>query len=597
MNRVSLFFQSLKYSFRIVYLSSKLEYILYLFVTFVVATLPLVNVYLFKYILDGLVGDKDFSSIFVLISFYIIIIVSLLCLNSIKDFLYNSLHQKANHKYDLELTDNILKLPLHIIDSSEGRDMIEDIQHARDMAVNLSFHMIRVMSMAYSFVVAFVTIFTFNIWFSLLFLILTIPGVVLELIFDKKNDTLRRKTAPDVRKFSYYRWMLTDAWPAKDVRTYDLTEPIKGRYDEEKEIYRKENKKLDKKKLYASIVSELIMRSGEIAFTFFVVYEAFRGKLTIGDVSLYTGLAITATISFESVIGILCMGFIRTTEVMNRFFEFIRLQSQSFCSGRIIHSFESMEFKNVYFKYPTSDIYVLKDVNFSLKKGERMALIGVNGSGKTTIVKLILGLYSVSSGEILINGVPLNEYDIYSIRKLFSVLFQNYLHYPLTLRENISLSDISKMDDDDEIKKALIKSGLAEDSFAHMVGEKGLNTYLTRQFDDEGLELSKGQWQKIAIARVYFKNSPVVIFDEPSASLDAEAEDLVFENFRKVSDSNSAILISHRISAARACTKIAVLNEGTIVEQGTHEELMHMNGLYSQFYNLQRKKYEIPSNS
>lgn len=217
--------------------------------------------------------------------------------------------------------------------------------------------------------------------------------------------------------------------------------------------------------------------------------------------------------------------------------------------------------------------------------------MGVNGSGKSTIIKLILGLYEVESGRILINGYPMSDYNIHDVRKLFSVLFQSFVQYPLTLRENIALSDIKRINNSEEIKTVLAQSGIYEE--LRNRHENLLDSYMTRQFDDNGIELSKGQWQKIALARAFFKNAPIVILDEPSAALDAEAEDRIFKIFEDISEGKTCIMISHRISSARMSNKVIVLDNGKIVEEGTHNELITLNGLYAKLYNLQREKYTV----
>jgi ATP-binding cassette subfamily B protein len=169
------------------------------------------------------------------------------------------------------------------------------------------------------------------------------------------------------------------------------------------------------------------------------------------------------------------------------------------------------------------------------------------------------------------------------------VLFQSFVQYPLTLRENVALSELEKIHNDKEIEIALAQSGIYEELNGTYAG--GLDSYMTRQFDDKGIELSKGQWQKIALSRTYFKNAPIVIFDEPSAALDAEAEDRIFKNFESVSDGKTSIMISHRISSARMSDKVIVVDNGRIVEQGSHDDLVNLDGLYAKLYNLQREKY------
>ena len=370
---------------------------------------------------------------------------------------------------------------------------------------------------------------------------------------------------------------------------YDLTEPIKSRYYEVKEEYLTANKRLDKKKLRSMLFSEIILRAGEILFTAFVIWKAVNAEIGIGDVALYVGLALSAVNAFEGFMNIGLMTYTRTTEVMSRVFDFFSIPTEDKSGTRTLKAFESLEFRNVCFKYPYTDKDVLKSVTFTLNKGDKLSLVGINGSGKSTIIKLMLGLYEIESGEILINGYPMSDYDLRDVRKLFSVLFQNFVQYPLSLRDNIALSDYGRAMDEEAIITSLRQSGVYNELQEKL--ENGLDSFMTRQFDDKGTELSKGQWQKIALSRAYFKNAEIFIFDEPSAALDAEAEDRIFKNFESVSEGKTGIMISHRISAARMSNKILVLDGGVITESGTHDELVEKNGLYAKLYNLQKEKY------
>lgn len=274
---------------------------------------------------------------------------------------------------------------------------------------------------------------------------------------------------------------------------------------------------------------------------------------------------------------------------MGKVFAFFELGDERDEGKRELGAFESLVFDNVSFGYPYAEKQVLSGVSFTLNRGDRLSIVGINGSGKSTIVKLILGLYEVDSGQILINGFPLSDYALSDVRRLFSVLFQSFVQYPLSLRDNVALSCRERIGNDDEVETALQKSGAADDLAAKL--KNGLDSVLTRRFDDEGIEPSRGQWQKIALSRAYFKNAPITIFDEPSAALDAEAEDRIFRNFVEIADNKTGVMISHRISSARLSTKIIVLDGGKIVEEGTHEDLVLRGGLYAKLFNLQREKY------
>ena len=582
------------YSFGLIYRSSGLSILIYLILSLVGSILTLLETYALKKVIDILTyqsSNTNFHIIITLIVAYVLLLVIRNANVSLQQILNNDIHKKAEHRYDCEVNQKLSEIPLSIVDSSKEKDMIDDVKHSKLTVVNSTMFIMSAISHLFSFVVAFLTLFKFNHFFSTLLLFLTVPGIIFKQIFDKKAEELRLKTAPDVRKFCYYRWMLTDVWPAKDIRMYDLTDSIRERYDEEKNQYVNVNKKLDKKKLYFSLLAELIRRSGEISFTLFVIYQAITGQISLGDIVLYIGFALTVGNSFKSMLWLLVFNHTRLNKIMDRVFDFFAIKTEQNNAIRKLEAFKALTFDNVYFKYPYTEKYVLNGVSFTLNKGDKLSIVGINGSGKSTIIKLMLGLYEIESGQILINGYPMSDYDIRDVRKLFSALFQSFVQYPLTLRENIALSSLERIDDSDEIESVLRQSGVYEDIKPKL--ENGLDSFMTRKFDDKGTELSKGQWQKIALSRAYFKNAPIIIFDEPSAALDAEAEDRIFKNFESISDGKTGIMISHRISSARMSNKIIVLDGGKITEQGTHEELVSLNGLYAKLYNLQREKYTI----
>lgn len=585
------FVRALKYSFLILYRSSKLLIVIYLMLQIVCAMLPLFSTYLMRNILNHLTISKT-GNVVTYVFVYIVVLAFLQICLSAMNVCYDTYLSKADLQYTTDLNERLTQRPLSFIDTSEGKNLVDEVRHLKFAVINFPNFIVQTITFLSAFIVAFSALAAFHFGFAVLFIVLTIPGILFQFHFRKKADILRRKTAPDVRKFSYYRWLLTDAWPAKDVRTYDLTDPIKARYDEEKDVYRTANKMLDKRRTAMAILSEIIMRSGEIVFSVFAIIQALLGKIAIGDMAMYISFALSVTTSFQNMMGTILFGVVRSVQNMKYVFAFQEYEdAKDTGEKRKLNTFESLSFDNVYFKYPKTDKYILSGASFTLNRGDKLSLVGINGSGKSTIIKLMLGLYEIESGRILINDRPMSDYDIRDVRKLFSVLFQNFVQYPLTLRENIALSDLNAKDNDNGIKTALIQSGVYDELQPKL--ENGLDSYMTRQFDDKGTELSRGQWQKVALSRAYFKNAPIVIFDEPSAALDAEAEDRIFRNFEEIAEGKTGIMISHRISAARMSNKIIVLDGGRIIEQGMHDELVAMNGFYAKLYNIQKEKYTV----
>ncbi len=590
--RIKLFSKSIAYSWNLIFESSNLMIFLYFFLMLVATSVPLLSAFLLKSILNALTAaTPETEGVLAVVLLYGLSLVVHLGISSARDLTRSIIDQKAKHMFECRLAEKLASLPMDILDSSEGKDMIDDVKYTENTAVLLIFRVTDMISHIYTFAVAFATLAVFSLGFSLMFLVFTIPSIIFSEYYAHKSEELRKKNAPDVRKFHYYRWMLTDAWPAKDVRMYDLTDAIKARYEEEKKDYIKANKALDKKVLHGSLGIELFRRSGEIVFISYVIYKAVTGTIGIGDVALYIGFAHSVSNSFWRVSWLLTDMFSRISGLMSGLFNFFAIKTERNSGSRKLEAFEALTFVNVCFKYPHTDKYVLTGVSFTLNKGDKLSIVGINGSGKSTIIKLMLGLYEIESGQILINGYPMSDYDMRDVRKLFSALFQSFVQYPLTLRENIALSSLERMDNSDEIERVLTQSGVYEDIQPKL--ENGLDSFMTRQFADNGTELSKGQWQKIALSRAYFKNAPIIIFDEPSAALDAEAEDRIFKNFESISDGKTGIMISHRISSARMANKIIVLDGGKITEQGTHDELVALDGLYAKLYNLQREKYTV----
>lgn len=553
------------------------------------AALPIANLYSLNQILNILVNGSDTAPYAWFLLFLITLILTIYVEKTLQ-FHKSMIQSKIRISYELSIERKLSDMPLIFLDSSSGRDKIEEVDYTKQYICDFPFHIMSLVKEIYLFLTVFITLLRFYTGITILYVLLMIPGVLINLCFNRKNQEFRLKHAPDARKFSYYRWMLTDSWPSKDIRMYGLTSSIMKRYEEEKSLYVCNKKKLDKKHLKASLFVGVLKQCGEAVFLIFIISLAAAGRLSAGDVILYAGLAEMLAASFEeslySSIDLFIVFLPRMANVLQFFNSSCEKTERK--QKLPLDRFERLEFRDVYFRYPQSDRDILKGASFVIERGEKVSIIGINGAGKSTIVKLMLGLYEIGSGQILINDRPMEDYDITHVRKLFSVLFQNYVRYSLTLRENATLSDIMEQKNDSKIVESMKKSSIYEeyDKFQY-----NLDIPLTRLFSDDGAELSGGQWQKIALTRTYFKDAPVIVFDEPSASLDAESEDRIFKNFNQISQNNTGIMISHRISGARYSSKILVLENGRIAENGSHNELIKRNGLYAGLLNLQRDKY------
>jgi len=322
-----------------------------------------------------------------------------------------------------------------------------------------------------------------------------------------------------------------------------------------------------------------------------IIFQTLEGKLTVGSLTFLAG-------SFRQLKSLMESVLTRFTAVsqgaiyLSDFFEFFEIQPR-IISGVRARPFpkpilEGFVFENVGFKYQQAEQWASRNLNFTLKAGEKIALVGENGAGKTTLVKLLARLYEPTEGRILLDGHDLKEYDLKSLRSNIGVIFQDYLRYQMRVSDNIAVGNIDEKENKPRIVSSAEQS-LAADLIAKLPA--GYEQMLGKRFQ-EGVELSGGEWQKVALARAYMRDAQVLILDEPTSALDARAEFEVFQRFAALTKGKTAVLISHRFSTVRMEDRILVLQHGHLMESGTHEALIAKNGMYAELFNLQAKGYQ-----
>lgn len=415
--------------------------------------------------------------------------------------------------------------------------------------------------------------------------------VIFRLIADRKNrilwDKWRPRYAPIMRKVNYLLRIMRSIEFGKEVRSNNLQDWIYNKSDRNADTYlnasTKHNKELQINQSFSAVLSIL----QECAVYFILAYKVVFEDMPIGDFSMYMTSINTfsnnvSTIAY-SISEILKMSLFASDF---RYCLSLSLTSENENNTDITADNASIEFKNVYFKYPNTDRYVLENINLVISAGQSLSIVGVNGSGKTTMVKLLCRLYEPTSGVILINDRNVNDMPFEEYIGYIGAVFQDFKLFSFTVADNVSFDEDKNSD---EITKCIIKSGL-EYKLEQL--PKGLETNINKEFDSEGMEFSGGESQKLAITRALYNHAPVMILDEPTAALDPLAEYDIYSRFNDIVMNKAAIYISHRMSSCQFCDKIAVLDKGQIIQYGKHKELVKEEGLYSQMWNIQKKYYE-----
>ncbi len=439
----------------------------------------------------------------------------------------------------------------------------------------------------------------FSPWLILLLVLAVIPSLIGELHFNMRSYSMTRSWTQERRELDYLRYLGASNESAKEVKIFGLAGHLARQFGSLADKYFQANKKLAiSKSTWAGIFSAL----GTLAYYgayVVIIIQTISGLISLGTLTFLAG-------SFKRMQSGLQGIMLRFSQIsshslyLSDLFDFFNIEPEIVDNPDMIPFPEVMKigfrFENVSFKYPDSDRYAIRDLSFSIDAGEKIALVGENGAGKTTLIKLLARLYDPSEGNIYVDDINLKEIELSSLRKNIGIIFQDFIRLNFTARENIAIGNIDFVNSenghngvlDTRIEEASQKS-LASEVITTLPG--GLDQMLGRRFDN-GTDLSGGQWQKIALARAYMREAQLLILDEPTSALDARAEHQVFERFTELMDGKSAVIISHRFSTVRVADRILFLENGQLVEEGSHEELMQLNGRYAELYSLQAKGYQ-----
>ncbi len=429
-------------------------------------------------------------------------------------------------------------------------------------------------------------------WTAIVMLLISVPSAVINFSFRKKNVMYMRHRSKERRQMNYYSALMVNKDMVKEIRMFDLSDEFVDRFNGVFDKYYSGIRKLIIRENVWHIVMSLISAVINCAFFAIIAIKVFNGEIQIGDYSLYTG-ALTSIISTVASLITVSASVYEGTLFIDNLISFMKEEPTVIPTAetpaKVSHGKpHTIEFVNVSFSYPGTDIKVLDGINLTLRPGETLVLVGLNGAGKTTLLKLLTRLYDPTEGYILLDGRDIREYDVKDLYKMFGIIFQDFGKYAVTVSENIRFGDIARPADNERILKSAAQAN-ADEYISKL--PSGYDTPLMKYFEADGIELSIGQWQKLSIARAFYSDSDILILDEPTASLDPMAEQEIFNQFDRLRADKTTIFVSHRLSSATIASKIVVLEYGKIIEEGDHKSLMSKKGRYFELFNTQAKRY------
>ncbi|MEO6132422.1 MAG: ABC transporter ATP-binding protein [Saprospiraceae bacterium] len=560
------------------------------------SAIPSAQLYVGKMIIDEVIRlinahDKDFHRLWIWVALELGLAAFSEIFNrliSLTEALLGDLYANLS---SIELMHKASSLDLGMFEDSEFYDKLERARRQTTGRVVL-------MSMVLSQLQGLITIIflgaglvAFEPWLILILLVAVVPSFISEAYFSRSSYSLVRSWTPQRRELDYLRYIGASVETAKEIKVFGLDNFLTNRFGRIANEYYLVNKALSIKR---TIWGTLLQVGSVLAYYgayVLILIRTVAGVLSVGDMTFLSG----SFNRLQNQLQALLSAFTSITEsalYLQDYFDFLAIEplikddSEGIEAPKTINT--GIQFKDVGFKYPGTEIWAIRHISFLLHAGEKLALVGENGAGKTTLVKLLARMYDPAEGSILIDGTDIRKFKIESYRKMIGVIFQDYVRFNFTAGENVAIGQIEDAENKPQIYNA------AEKSLADPVIRKlpaGYDQMLGKRFA-EGVDLSGGEWQKIALARAYMRDAQIVILDEPTAALDARAEYEVFKRFSELTSGKSAVIISHRFSTVRMADRILVLRRGEMIEIGTHEELLKNNGLYAELFLLQAQGYQ-----
>lgn len=532
------------------------------------------------------------------IGFFIIFELIFLIVNSVVSNAYNAFISISGEKVANHIKIKIIT-KAKSIDVSQF-DLPEFYEKFENASREASFRPIQILSSTFSMIsniismISFVIVLiTLNPLAPVIIFIISLPAAIIKFVYGRKNFLYMRHRSKDRRQMEYYSQIMTSKDIVKEVRLFNLSDTFIGKF---KNIFKKYFKGLKslilRENMWHIFIAVATAFVNAALFLYVGIKAVNDSDFKIGDYSYYAS-ALNSIISCVGTIVASTATVYQGTLFIDNVIEFNKLEPKivptiSPALDIKRHIAHKIEFKNVSFAYPGTDKLVLKNISFTLEPGSTSVLVGLNGAGKTTIIKLLTRLYDPTDGVILLDGEDLRKYDTTQLYSIFGTIFQDFGKYAVSVEENIYYGDIKKGFCEEDVVNAATKSG-ADDYINRM--PDGYKTKLIRFFDEDATDLSIGQWQKLSVARAFYSDSDIMILDEPTASLDAIAEQQIFKQFEDLTENKTSIFVSHRLSSATTADNIIVVEYGEVIEQGNHKELMQKEGKYYELFTTQARRY------
>ena len=544
---------------------------------------------------DVITGSIDsFRTILVLLCLQFAYSFAVSLINTVYSMIIRIANELVANEIKIKIISKAREIDLKNFDMPEFYEKMENANREASVrpisTLSAIFSIISVIISVASFIVILAKVSPFA---PLLMIALAAPSAVISYVYRTKNFLYMRRRSRDRREMNYYSDVLVDNNDAKEVRIFSLSDTFIKCFRDTFERYFGGLRKLIVSEGTWNIGISVVSTAVNCGLFLYIARKVYDGILKVGDYSLYTGALSSISNGVSTLISTTATIYEGTLFIdnmivfMNEEPTIVPLIPDDVLHVKR-HVGHTIEFRDVSFRYPGTERMIIKHMNLYLAAGETAVLVGLNGAGKTTLIKLMTRLYDPTEGVILLDGEDIRRYDVHELYDMFGIIFQDFGKYAFPVRDNIAFGQVSKEIDENEIRDAAKQS--SADAFIDKL-PKDYDTPLMRYFDDDGIELSIGQWQKLSIARAFYSDSDVLILDEPTASLDPMAEQDIFNQFDRLREDKTTIFVSHRLSSATVASKIIVLEDGMIVEEGNHRELMAKRGKYYELFSTQAMRY------